>query len=208
MNRHRRQFIGTAVVAPLIFAGCSAIAPKSRYYNETIASVMVSGDKKKLVFFGANHHYVMDLPARLLTILESPYRSRLRAKFEALSAYQGGKVGVVIRLAIDTPEGAGAENNREIVALLSPDGPVQKDATVVWSSLIGFDGLRYRNSQEIKLHQSQSLNHVYEVLVEEYPSEDEWDAYNKSPVMALKKGVFTIAFLPLYLVFSQSAAMR
>jgi hypothetical protein len=84
-------------VAGLALAGCAtrpagADGAHEHRYTESISSVLLSEDGKRLAAIGANHHYIFDAPDTLVKALHSPAHAQLAATF---STFHVDKRGVV-----------------------------------------------------------------------------------------------------------------
>ena len=86
MNAVRRLALAALAGASLALAGCATAsrepaAPQERHYTETISSVLVSGDDKRIAAIGSNHHYIFTAPEVLVKALRSPVHPQLTATF-------------------------------------------------------------------------------------------------------------------------------
>ena len=90
----RRAALSLMASAALALAACAASGPPQpaspRTYTETISSVLVSGDGKRIAAIGSNHHYIFDAPPVLVNALHSPVHPQLTATFAAFHLDQRG----------------------------------------------------------------------------------------------------------------------
>ena len=92
----RRAALSLMAGAALALAACAASAPpqpaRPRTYTETISSVLVSEDGKRIAAIGSSHHYIFDAPEVLVNALRSPVHPQLTATFAAFHLDQRGTV--------------------------------------------------------------------------------------------------------------------
>ena len=92
VRRRVARFLTAA--AALALAACAAPeAPqpaRPHTYTETISSVLVSEDGKRIAAIGSNHHYIFDAPEVLVKALRSPVHPQLTATFAAFHLDQRG----------------------------------------------------------------------------------------------------------------------
>ncbi|MDO8789894.1 MAG: hypothetical protein Q7J42_17600 [Sulfuritalea sp.] len=201
-NALRRQLFGLAigsVAISLIASGCATSPPPNRTYNENMSAIMLSADKKKIVFFGKEHHYVFDMPVRLIEILDSQLRPKLEATFYWFRVLPDRTVTGEIMLSVSTPDGAFNESNREVLRVLAPHTrhTINQAAIVVRSEGISIRGHRYANQSGIEPAESQKLNRTYQVTLTEWPTTQELAEYNSSPVKKMSDGVMSVLYIPL-----------
>jgi hypothetical protein len=197
VNLKRRQFLGGALLAastPILLGGCAS-APETRYYDETVSSIMVSTDKKHIVFFGTRYHYIFDMPARLPALLESPFRDKMKANFTGFQVYSKrtmtGDLSIEIDMSGEGPEAVAA------IRKLIPDKNNDLPAYVARTDRIKMRGKRYDSKSDLQPGQAQKLNRPYTVRLTEYPSDKETRAYEESPVRKMTDGALLIMFVPL-----------
>lgn len=99
--RRRAALILVAATA-LALAGCAsapadkhapaAAAAAPHHYTETISSVLVSEDEKRLAVIGNGHHYIFDAPPVLVRALRSPVHPQLSATFAGFHLDRNGVV--------------------------------------------------------------------------------------------------------------------
>ena len=87
-------------------AGCASHeAPQPRRYTESISSVLLSEDGKRVAAIGSSHHYIFDAPGVLVQALRSPIHPQLAATFSTFHVDQRGAVSGdwLLTLAADAP---------------------------------------------------------------------------------------------------------
>ena len=114
--------------AAFVLAGCAtpardAAPPQEQHYTETISSVLVSGDDKRIAAIGSNHHYIFGAPEVLVKALRSPVHPQLTATFTTFHIDQRGIVSGdwLLTLAPDASPQA-KEQARAVGLVPGPDG--------------------------------------------------------------------------------------
>ena len=117
--------------AAIALAGCAGApvdqpapaATQPRSYTETISSVLVSEDEKRLAVIGNGHHYIFDAPPLLVKALRSPVHPQLSATFAAFHMDRRGVVSGdwLLTLAPDASSAA-REQARAVGLAAGPDG--------------------------------------------------------------------------------------
>ena len=93
MNAYRRLALAALAGAAVVLAGCASHeAPPEHRYTETISSVLVSEDGKRIAAIGSNHHYIFGAPEVLVNALRSPAHPQLTATFSTFHIDQRGVV--------------------------------------------------------------------------------------------------------------------
>jgi hypothetical protein len=110
VNAVRRLALATMAGAALALAGCATHdAPRQEQrYTESISSVLVSGDGRRIAAIGSNHHYIFVAPEVLVKALRSPVHPQLTATFSTFHIDQRGMVtgDWLLTLAPDASEPA------------------------------------------------------------------------------------------------------
>ena len=124
----RRLVLATLAGAAFGLAGCAGPAhepapPREQRYTESISSVLVSGDDKRIAAIGSNHHYIFGAPEVLVKALRSPVHPQLTATFTTFHIDQHGVVSGdwLLTLAPDASPAAKAQA-REVGLAPGPDG--------------------------------------------------------------------------------------
>ena len=116
--------------AAFVLAGCASPAHESapapapeQHYTETISSVLVSGDDKRIAAIGSGHHYIFTAPEVLVKALRSPVHPQLTATFTTFHIDQRGMVtgDWLLTLAPDASPAA-REQARAVGLVPGPDG--------------------------------------------------------------------------------------
>jgi hypothetical protein len=124
----RRATLSLLAGAALALAACASPEPpqppKARSYTETISSVLVSEDGRRIAAIGSNHHYIFDAPDVLVKALRSPVHPQLTATFAAFHLDPRGTV------------------TGDWLLVLSPDAtPAQQEAAQAVGLARGVDGV-------------------------------------------------------------------
>ena len=116
--------------AAVVLAGCASPAHESapapapeQHYTETISSVLVSGDEKRIAAIGNGHHYIFGAPEVLVKALRSPVHPQLTATFTTFHIDPRGVVtgDWLLTLAPDASP-AQREQAREVGLVAGPEG--------------------------------------------------------------------------------------
>jgi hypothetical protein len=109
-------------------AGCATTTPEparpqEQHYTESISSVLVSADDKRIAAIGSNHHYIFTAPEVLVKALRSPVHPQLTATFTTFHIDQRGVVtgDWLLTLALDASPAA-KEQARAVGLVPGPDG--------------------------------------------------------------------------------------
>ena len=114
--------------AAFVLAGCAApahepVPPQERHYTESISSVLVSGDDKRIAAIGSNHHYIFTAPEVLVKALRSPVHPQLTATFTTFHIDQRGVVTGDWLLTLWPEASPAAKEQARAVGLVpGPDG--------------------------------------------------------------------------------------
>jgi hypothetical protein len=125
----RRLALAALAGAAFVLAGCATSAapepppPSGQHYTETISSVLVSADEKRLAAIGSRHHYIFTAPEVLVKALRSPVHPQLTATFTTFHIDRRGVVtgDWLLTLAPDASPAA-REQARAAGLLPGPDG--------------------------------------------------------------------------------------
>ncbi|MCK9688391.1 hypothetical protein [Scleromatobacter humisilvae] len=126
----RRLALAAMAGAAFVLSGCaspareSAPAPaREQHYTETISSVLVSGDDKRIAAIGSGHHYIFTAPEVLVKALRSPVHPQLTATFTTFHIDQRGIVtgDWLLTLVPDASPAARAQAS-EVGLVAGPDG--------------------------------------------------------------------------------------
>ena len=116
--------------AAFVLAGCASPAHESapapapeQHYTETISSVLVSGDDKRIAAIGNGHHYIFTAPEVLVKALRSPVHPQLTATFTTFHIDPRGVVtgDWLLTLAPDASPAA-RQQARDVGLVPGPDG--------------------------------------------------------------------------------------
>jgi hypothetical protein len=126
VNAVRRLALAALAGAGFLLAGCAGPArepasPHEQHYTETISSVLISGDEKRIAAIGSHHHYIFGAPEVLVKALRSPVHPQLTATFTTFHIDQRGIVSGDWLLTL-APEASPAAKDRARAAGLVP-GP-------------------------------------------------------------------------------------
>jgi hypothetical protein len=125
----RRLALAALAGAAFVLAGCATSAapepppPSGQHYTETISSVLVSADEKRLAAIGSRHHYIFTAPEVLVKALRSPVHPQLTATFTTFHIDRRGVVTGDWLLALAPDASPAAREQARAVGLLpGPDG--------------------------------------------------------------------------------------
>ena len=129
MNAVRRLALAALAGAAFALAGCATSAapepppPSGQHYTETISSVLVSADEKRIAAIGSGHHYIFTAPEVLVKALRSPVHPQLTATFTTFHIDRRGVVtgDWLLTLAPDASP-ATREQARAVGLVPGPDG--------------------------------------------------------------------------------------
>ena len=113
-----------ALAAFVALTACASHEPPQEHrYTESISSVLVSEDGKRIAAIGSNHHYIFEAPEVLVKALHSPVHSQLSATFTTFHIDQRGVVSGdwLLTLAPDASPAA-REEARAAGLVPGPDG--------------------------------------------------------------------------------------
>jgi len=125
----RRLALAALAGAAFVLAGCATSAapepppPAGQHYTETISSVLVSADEKRMAAIGSSHHYIFAAPEVLVKALRSPVHPQLTATFTTFHIDRRGVVtgDWLLTLAPDASPAA-REQARAVGLVPGPDG--------------------------------------------------------------------------------------
>jgi hypothetical protein len=186
------------VAAPVLLSGCASQPLQNRRYDEKVSSILVSQDRKHIVFFGASHHYVFDTPPDLIQAFDSPLKSRLRAHFSSFTVKVDRSVEGHIYFHVDRNKETNEsifDIGRQLPREWSPNGT----ENFVTAKPIVIRGKRYESAPDIQPGVTQRLNHIYSVSINEVsePAVKEVQNYSSSPISNLPNGLLMIFLIPL-----------
>jgi hypothetical protein len=193
----RRLALCLVAAAGLALTGCASHdasgvdAPHEHRYTETISSVLLSEDGKRVAAIGANHHYIFEAPDVLVKALHSPVHSQLQATFSTFHVDKRGVVSGDWTLVL--ADGASAQARQAALAVgLAPGG----DGRLATSGrLVGqrFTGWTYRLGRE-----QDKLNKAYDIEISVDASTGDVVADDAAtPIRAAADGVQLIYWAPL-----------
>ncbi len=154
--------------AAIALAGCAgapadkpvppAASAEPHRYTETISSVLVSGDEKRLAVIGSGHHYIFDAPPVLVRALRSPVHPQLSATFAAFHLDRHGVVSGdwLLTLAPDASPAA-RQQAKEVGLVEGPDGVLASGGILKGKRYTGWT-YKLRGEQD-------RLNKSYEVEI-------------------------------------------
>ena len=127
MTAVRRLVLALLAGAAWLLAGCAAApsdAPRGQQrYTETITSVLVSGDDRRIAAIGSSHHYIFGAPEVLVKALRSPVHPQLTAAFTTFHVDARGVVSGDWLLTLAPDASPAARDEARAVGLVpGPDG--------------------------------------------------------------------------------------
>lgn len=94
MNATRRTFVlGGATGLVVLMSGCATRALHENHtYTEAVSSVLITQDKKKIVFIGKEFHYIFDAPPALVNSLELPFHEKISGTLSNFHVNSNGMI--------------------------------------------------------------------------------------------------------------------
>ncbi|MDR5856565.1 hypothetical protein P9239_23050 [Caballeronia sp. LZ062] len=194
----RRGFLTLTAFAPFLLSGCltsqlidEANSDNVRQYTETIDSVLISADRKKLVFLGAEYHYIFDAPEHFVELLASPLHSLIRADVSSFSVIPDENVDGYIDLKVPKSSALTPQQKEQLVDFGFSGTELVRQ--------ISLKGARYdaRKFERSRLS-STSLNQSYSVRVHETQHSSAKKAMLlMTPVTVALDGALMILAVPL-----------
>jgi hypothetical protein len=194
----RRSFLALAASTPFLLSGCltsqlidAANSDEKVYYIETIGSVLISADQAKLVFLGADYHYVFDTPEHFAEILASPLHPLIRANVGSFYTTADENVQGAFVLEVIKPSDLTEEQKQQLTGLGFTGDK--------WTRRIDLDGMRYSAKKFERSKVSPTfLNQSYQVTVyEPGHSNVKKIALLLTPVTVALDGALMILAIPL-----------
>lgn len=196
---NRRLFIAACTTTALpILSGCvtsnlmeEAKKKDYRYYTETVDRVLITEDRKALVFIGSEYHYVFTETEGIGKILDSPLHAKLVGSIQQASVSADGKTTVYVDLSL-------ANLTVEEVSQARQFGFEQLTSGRAPRRSIKLSGTRYKPHEHIPPASSTALNQAHLVKVEEtLPSGGKAALYLLSPITVGVDGVLILLTIPL-----------
>lgn len=194
MNSERRFFLlsgGLGVAA--ILSGCTARLFADHQYTETVSSVLISQDNKKIAVIGNEYHYVFDAPDVLIRTLTSSFHRSVKGDFSTrFFVNSSGAISgnYYLTLGKNAPE----QEKDEAIAV----GFVKLSrGDLAFSGTLS--GIRYSSGGIQASVNSQRLNRVYKInVVAEQTAGEKAAKSLLTPVTVTADGLLVIAMIPLF----------
>ncbi|QSN63518.1 hypothetical protein [Caballeronia sp. M1242] len=194
----RRSFLTLAAMTPLLLSGCvtselieTANSDDRFQYTETIDSVLISADRNKLVFLGADYHYIFDAPTHFADVLSSAVHPLIHAEVTTFDVGPDGKASGAFDLKISDASKLTPEAKAQLIDF----GFSERN----WTRRILLNGTRYsaKHFDRSKLSPTV-LNQSYQVTVyETRHSNMKKVALLLTPVTVALDGALMILSIPL-----------
>ena len=117
MNRRALCF-GAVGCATIALGGCATAVnePQERTSTETVSSILVTEDKKTIVFLGKSHTYIFEAPVKLISAFSASFYSALSANmhFSVHNDRSGEFINASIVLTV--ADSASAEQKEAAIA--------------------------------------------------------------------------------------------
>ena len=177
--------------APADKPAAAAAAPAPHRYTETISSVLVSEDEKRLAVIGSGHHYIFDAPPVLVRALRSPVHPQLSATFAGFHLDRNGVVsGDWLLTLAPGASPAVAEQARAVGLVPGPDGVLATGGILKGKRYTGWT-YKLRGDQD-------KLNKPYEVEIStDLSTADVVVDEAATPIRVAADGVQLIYWAPL-----------
>ena len=194
---NRRQVLSAsgAMAASTLLSACVTEALFKDYkYDEVVSSVLISTDKKSLVFIGKDYHYIFDAPEVLVKTLEAPFHQSVTGLLRNFHAKSSGEItgDFTLVLGIKVPE----EAKQSALAMgyrksgLGPEGY----GCILSGNLVGKRFL----ANNVQIGTLQQLNSTYTVQVSAEQSKGEKAAkLLATPITVAIDGVLILGSIPL-----------
>jgi hypothetical protein len=197
INTRRIFLVSGALGIAALQTGCVTQGLfEDRFYTEDVDSILISADKKKIVFMGKEHDYIFDAPAMIVQTLEADFRKHVRAYIN--SFYVDGNSGVIkgnFILSLNSNAPNEAKLSARAIGYSTEAG---SNTTRYRGELIG---LRYKAGKREPSMIPQRLNYTYQANVTESKSRGEIAARSLlTPVTLAVDGVVLIGAIPLYII--------
>jgi hypothetical protein len=200
----RRQWLkasGALALSPLM-AGCVTQALfKNHEYDESVSSVLISSDRKHLVFVGKDYHYIFDTPDVLVATLDAPFHHSVSGQLRDFHVKANGEItgDFSLILSVQVPEDekrmALAQGYRK--SEFRAGEHAGQYACEYEGRLVG---TRYR-SNGVQAGTSRQLNHAYSVHVSAEQTGGEKAALALlTPITVTADGVLILGAVPLVLI--------
>ena len=193
MNAVRRLALATMATAALVLAGCAThdAPPQEHRYTESISSVLVSEDGRRLAAIGSNHHYIFEAPEVLVKALRSPVHPQLTATFSTFHIDQRGVVTGDWLLTLAPDASASARDAAKAVGLVpGADGALTASGRLKGQRFTGWT-YKLRGPQD-------KLNHAYVIdITTEASAADVAVDDAATPIRMAADGVQLIYWAPL-----------
>ncbi|MFI3218923.1 MAG: hypothetical protein QX189_07360 [Methylococcales bacterium] len=203
MNKARRLFIlSGAVGITALLTGCevgrvtkSLFKDVSHSYAEAVSSVLISEDRKTIVFIGKNYHYIFDAPSILVKTLTANFHKNVSALHGGFHVDNEGivKGGLTLSLNIKAPE------QDKLSALeMGYTKRIVPNVGYFCEYEVNLTGVRYKSNGIEPTLVSQKLNktYVFNVIAEQSSGEKAAKA-SLTPITVAIDGVLLIAKIPL-----------
>ena len=132
--------------------------PGPRSYSETISSVLVSEDGRRIAAIGSSHHYIFDAPDVLVRAVRSPVHPQLTATFAGFHLDQQGVVTGDWLLTLAPDATPAQQQQAQAVGLV-------RGADGAWSAAGRLKGQRYTGWTYRLRGPQDKLNKAYEVEI-------------------------------------------
>ena len=183
MNRRALCF-GAVGCATIALGGCATAVtavttvdePQERTSTETVSSILVTEDKKTIVFLGKSYTYVFEAPVELISAFSASFYSALSANMHFLVRDDRFGEFINARIVLTVADSASAEQKEAAIAAGYQKSPVTgfNDANgkfqfsdSLYSLTVRFKGKRF-GATDITGMQLQKLNRTYMVKVTEF----------------------------------------
>lgn len=200
----RRTLILAALGASLLpLGGCitnsmlDSVKHGERHeYTEEVSSILISADKKNIVFLGKTYHYVIDAPQKLISILASPLKPKIKAEFINARIAENNVFQCLLGLMNDQP----LTDEEAMLAKSLGFENQAKDSSIEWMTVMSLEGKRYKANQAITAASPYKTNKPYKVTVSE-PSPASVEAVlaaAATPVTLAADGVLILGGIVLF----------
>ena len=195
MNLRRRLALALIAGTAFVLAGCASQEasqpPQAHRYTESISSVLVSEDGKRVAAIGNGHHYIFGAPDVLVKALRSPVHPQLAATFSTFHIDRNGVMSGEWLVTLAPGASPAAREQARAVGLVDGPGGVLAASGILKGQR--FTGWAYnlRGPQD-------KLNKAYEIeITTEANAADVAVDEAATPIRVAADGVQLIYWAPL-----------
>ena len=210
-SRLNRRSILLGAAGTFLLSACATSDPSGSdrpSYVESVPSIFVTADGKKIIFVGKRFTYIFDAPPALVDAFKSPFHAQLRARAEFFASGESIRGDMDLELSDDATdaqkkaaEAAGYQRSlppsyydRVRKENIQPR-PTPKPSDSIFNRRVNLEGRRFAATDMTGVV-TQKLNQTYQFKVTENGASSAGD----SPLRKGADGVLFLGMMPLVLV--------